>query len=71
MEAAEKFLTGDCLRNIKNHFFLAGGLNKDNIETAVKKINPCCVDLSSGIETEGVKDLNKIIEIIKIVRGIK
>ena len=48
-------------------FFLAGGLNKNNIEDALK-LKPYCVDLSGGVETEGQKDFNKIIEIVKIVR---
>jgi phosphoribosylanthranilate isomerase len=49
-------------------FFLAGGLNKDNMEKALKTLNPYCVDLSSGVETDGVKDFGKISEIVKIVR---
>jgi phosphoribosylanthranilate isomerase len=48
-------------------FFLAGGLNKDNIEEALK-LKPYCVDLSSGVETGGQKDFDKIIEIVNIVR---
>jgi phosphoribosylanthranilate isomerase len=49
-------------------FILAGGLNIDNIETAISDINPMGIDLSSGIETDGVKDIEtmkKIMEILK------
>ncbi|MFJ5622258.1 N-(5'-phosphoribosyl)anthranilate isomerase [Peribacillus loiseleuriae] len=42
------------------HIFLAGGLSPENVETAVKLIQPYAVDVSSGVETEGTKDLAKI-----------
>jgi len=50
-------------------FFLAGGVNLDNIKEAVK-LNPYGIDLSSGVENEkGEKDRGKIIEACRIVRG--
>jgi phosphoribosylanthranilate isomerase len=52
-------------------FFLAGGLNKDNILQAIKDCNPFCVDLSSGVETNHKKDEQKIKEIIELVRSLK
>lgn len=48
-------------------FFLAGGLNGDNIEKAAD-VSPYCLDISSGVETDGVKDAGKIREIIRIIR---
>lgn len=48
-------------------FFLAGGLNADNIKKAAN-VSPYCLDISSGVETDGVKDAEKIKEIIKIIR---
>jgi|SRR5665648_142927 len=49
----------------KNPFFLAGGLKLDNIEQAIAATNPYAVDLSSGVETDGLKDRAKIIEIVR------
>lgn len=46
-------------------FFLAGGLNRDNIPLAIKSINPYCIDLSSSVETDGIKDYYKIKEIME------
>ena len=41
-------------------FFLAGGLDPENVTEAVKVLCPYAVDVSSGIETDGVKDLEKM-----------
>lgn len=50
-------------------FFLAGGIDKENIKTAIKKIKPYCIDVSSSVETDGFKDYNKIKEIMEIVKN--
>lgn len=49
-------------------FFLAGGLGPDNLEEAVRGIQPYAVDLSSSVETGGRKDPQKIQEAVAIVR---
>ncbi len=49
-------------------FFLAGGINSDNIKKAISEINPYCIDLSSAVETGGFKDYNKIKQIMERVR---
>lgn len=49
-------------------FFLAGGLNADNIPQAIKEINPYCIDLSTAVETDGVKDYNKIKQIMECMK---
>lgn len=49
-------------------FFLAGGLNKENIHLAIKTVNPYAVDLSSCVETDGCKDYIKIKEVMECVR---
>ena len=54
--------------SIKKPFFLAGGLRIDNIAQACHS-DAYCLDLSSGAETNGVKDKKKIEELIRIVRS--
>lgn len=56
---------------VKKSFFLAGGIHSGNIEEAVKRVKPYAVDLSSAVETDGVKDREKIIEIVRIIRNIE
>ncbi|WP_461462509.1 phosphoribosylanthranilate isomerase [Methanobrevibacter sp.] len=53
---------------IKKPFFLAGGLNSTNIKLAINEFNPYAVDLSSGVEKNGIKDEKKIKEIVEIVK---
>jgi phosphoribosylanthranilate isomerase len=54
---------------VKKPFFLAGGLKADNIEQAIAATSPYAVDLSSGVETDGLKDRNKILEIVRRMRN--
>ena len=51
-------------------FFLAGGLSVENAADAIRLLKPFCVDISSGVETDGLKDAEKIEKIISLVRGI-
>ena len=53
---------------IDRPFFLAGGLGADNLETAVRTIHPYAVDLSSSVETDGVKDPEKIRKLMETIR---
>ncbi len=51
--------------------FLAGGINILNAEKALKDVKPYCIDINSGVETNGVKDKYKIIEIVDRIRNKK
>lgn len=55
-------------KEIKKPFFLAGGINAENVEQAIKLINPFAIDISSGVETNGYKDRYKILDIVRRVR---
>ncbi len=54
---------------IRVPFFLAGGLTPENIGQTVRDFRPYGVDLSSGIETDKLKDRNKILAAVKEVRN--
>ena len=56
------------VRRIRRPFFLAGGLNAENVEDAVKLLRPFAVDVSSGIETGGRKDRGKMAAFVSAVR---
>lgn len=55
--------------SISKPFFLAGGLNEDNICYAMEKVQPYGVDFSSSVETDGFKDENKIKRIVETIRN--
>ena len=53
---------------IEKPFFIAGGITAENIAEIVRDTKPYGVDLSSGIETDGFKDLQKMKSIMEILR---
>lgn len=55
-------------REFQTRFFLAGGINVENIQSAIA-LKPFCIDISSGIESNGVKDFAKMQTIINAVRS--
>jgi phosphoribosylanthranilate isomerase len=58
------------IKEYKKPFFLAGGLKYINVVDAINLVHPYCVDISSGVETNGVKDRQKIIDIVNLVRSV-
>lgn len=56
------------LKNIKRPYFLAGGLYPDTVGEAIRELHPFAVDVSSGIETDGLKDETKMTAFVNAVR---
>lgn len=61
----------DLIRKMNRPYFLARGLTVSNVGNAVEKLRPYTVDVSSGIETDGYKDRNKMEMFVKAVRIIQ
>ena len=58
----------DLIKKVTRPYFLAGGLNVENVNEAVDKLLPWAVDVSSGIETSGKKDKEKMTAFVNAVR---
>ena len=56
------------LENFKRDYLLAGGLGPENAADAVERLHPYGVDVSSGIETAGKKDPEKMAAFVAAVR---
>ncbi len=57
------------ISEVSRPFFLAGGLNPDNLAQAIRQVRPYGVDLSSGVETDRQKDPIKIRAAVAAVRN--
>lgn len=53
----------------KPKLILAGGLTAENVDEAMRQAQPGGVDVSSGVETNGEKDINKIYDFVDMVKG--
>ncbi len=65
--------TGECfdwslIRGFPRPFILAGGLTPETIPKAIGRLHPYALDISSGVETDGVKDGHKILAAVTAAR---
>ena len=56
------------IKDLSRPYFLAGGLNAENVSGMIAALHPYAVDASSGIETEGYKDKCKMAAFVDAVR---
>lgn len=63
----------DVAADVARHkpFLLAGGLTPENVEEAIRTVEPWGVDVSTGVETDGVKDIEKIRAFIRAAKGVQ
>lgn len=61
------------VREAAQHYYvvLAGGLTPENVVQAIDTVHPWGVDASSGLETNGIKDIEKIEKFVQAVRGME
>ena len=59
----------ELIKEMGRDFGIAGGLNADNVAEVIKKYKPYLVDVSTGVETDGVKDAEKIRSFIERARS--
>ncbi len=57
------------ISDFKREFILAGGLHEGNVREAIEQFAPYALDISSGVESEKLKDPKKIRECVNIIRN--
>ncbi len=67
-----KMVKSGIANEIVNKFptFLAGGLTPENVANKVRQVKPFAIDVSSGVETNGVKDPEKVRKFIQNTKGV-
>lgn len=63
-----KTFNWEIIKGVNRPYFLAGGLAPDNAAEAIRALHPYALDVSSGIETEGIKDTKKMTDFYEAVR---
>lgn len=58
----------DLVAGVEREYFLAGGLDARNVRAAIRRLSPYAVDVSSGIESNGIKDEKKMAAFVAAVR---
>ena len=65
-----KVFDWSCLDAFERPFMLAGGIDSTNVARAIRTVRPYGIDISSGIETDGMKDYEKMKAFINVVKYI-
>ena len=65
-----KIFDWSLIKNFNRPYFLAGGLTPENVSEAIATLNPFAVDVSSGIEANGIKDTEKMKKFVNAVRSV-
>lgn len=63
-----KCLSKKILESLSGKFFVAGGITIHNVDELLSSCNPYAIDLSSGVETDGLKDEEKICRFMEHIR---
>lgn len=58
------------IKNINREYFLAGGLSPENKIEAIENLHPYALDVSSGIETDGFKDKDKMTKFVNLRKDV-
>lgn len=56
------------LPKIATPLFVAGGITAENVRVVMEVLQPYCIDVSSGVETNGSKDYDKMLKLVSMVR---
>ena len=67
--SGKTFDWGSIPQSIRHPWFLAGGIHADNCLEAIHRLHPTGLDFSSSVETDGVKDRQKILHIAERIKN--